>query len=119
MSTRALYSMQQLPYLNSLTLCPVNAAAPLDIDDDVVSGVLSSEMTERSSFGRMDAVALARFLVVDERSPAEAPERTERSLRCCCRRDVAAVEKLKWRCCWWFVVDGGCTSDSLRNVKSG
>ena len=105
-------------------MCPVNAegmdvAAPLDIDDDVVSGVLSSEMTERSSLGRMDDVALARFLVVDERSPAEAPDRTERSLRCCCRRDVAAVEKLKWRCCWWFVVDGGGTSDSLRIVKSG
>ena len=44
--------INKLPYLNSFILCPVNAewidVAPLDDD---VSGVLSSEMTERSSLG--------------------------------------------------------------------
>ena len=44
--------INKLPHLNSFILCPVNAewidVAPLDDD---VSGVLSSEMTERSSLG--------------------------------------------------------------------
>ena len=73
-------------YLNSLTFCPVNAegrnvAALLVVDDDdVVSGVLSSEMTERSSLGCID-VALATCLVFERSPTEEAPDLTERSTR--------------------------------------
>ena len=82
--------------------------APLD-----VSGVLSSEMTERSSFGRMDVV-LAKCRVF-ERSPPEAPDLTERSFRCCCSREAAALEKCR---CWGGTGPvGGTTSESLKRKR--